>query len=417
MNLRPAMKWLLAGAAVIAAIAIVLSLALTQPGDINTDLPTELEENQALTIDDPAEDNPAEDEGYVEPLLALDSRDWENFTWDFETFADIREPLPLDSNTPHGALAVEHIRFMNDNLYGRTPFSYREKEAAIWLVEELLAMGHPWEQIQVQEFVVDHESRWRNLTTAARFASDFAFRETTQLSQNVILTIPGESEYVIIVGAHYDSWPTPGASDNASGTSLLLESAQRMLEGENYYTIVYVFFGAEEIGMQGSLYYALSLTEEEAEQIVLMINADVLLEGPYLFYGAAYDREGHPGENALTRQIDALADSLDLGLIADPRVAYLSSDQLPFILRGHTVVMLSGFDKRYLDGREFIPSAAGCGSSMPGPLFPLDEYEVRTQILHTSGDCYHFLEATWPGKVQANMQAFSIFLEELLMMR
>ena len=375
----------------------------------------------AETVETAAEAYLAEEEKPEEEPEELDvslsSWDWDSFTWDRETFVYLREPLYLAEYTPHGELALQHIRFINDNLYSRKPFSYREKEAAAWLVEELLAMGHPWEQIQVQEFVVDLDSRWRNLTTAARFASDFAFRETTRLSQNVILTIPGESEGVIIVGAHYDSWPTPGASDNASGTSLLLESAQRMLELENYYTIVYVFFGAEEIGMQGSLHYALNLTEEEAENIVLMINADVLLEGPYLFYGAAYDRDGHPGENALTRQIDAIADALDFGLIADSRVAYLSSDQLPFIMRGHTVVVLSGFDKRPLGEQGFIPRPGGCGSSMPGPLFPMGDYQALTQILHTTGDCYHFIEATWPGMIQENMQAFSVFLEEMVLMR
>jgi hypothetical protein len=292
---------------------------------------------------------------------------------------------------------------MGDNLYNRKPFSYREKEAAVWLVEELLAIGHPWENIFVQEFPVGTRERWWSLTNDSWWASDFPLRHTTQRSQNIILTVPGQSERLIIVGAHYDSYPTPGASDNASGTSLLLESIQRFLSIDNYYTIVYVFFGAEEVGLNGSNYFAASLTESQANNIVLMINVDNLFDGPFMFYGAAIEKDGRPDENELTRRVDEIAERLDLGLIGHPDVAFMPSDQLPFLMRGHTVVVFGG-----LFGTEHL--------GVPG-FFVLNDLMFMRTVSHSRYDCFHYIEATWPGKIETNMRSFSIFLEELLLMR
>ena len=108
-----------------------------------------------------------------------------------------------------------------------------------------------------------------------------------RVSQNVVLTVPGASERTIIVGAHYDSPPDPGTSDNASGVALLMESAKRMMDYDNYYTIRYIFFGAEEVGLVGAAWNLHQMSEEERDNVVMMVNGDVLIEGPVLVYGAA----------------------------------------------------------------------------------------------------------------------------------
>ena len=210
--------------------------------------------------------------------------------WDEENFADIRG-ISHTTDMPHGEIAVYYIRFMSEYLPGRSPFSYAELDAAIWIVEELLAMGHNFDNIKVQEFTYWDINEyydiwvWWDIVTWPNMLGEGLLRED-RVSQNVVLTLPGVSEKMIIVGAHYDSLAYPGASDNASGTALLLESAFRMLELDHYYTIVYVFFGAEEVGLIGAHYFYAKLSEEQRDNIVLMINADVLIEGPYMIYGA-----------------------------------------------------------------------------------------------------------------------------------
>ena len=217
--------------------------------------------------------------------------------WDVENFADVREAT-YSTDLPVGEIAVNYIRYMSNNLPGRSAFTYSELEAAIWIVEELLAMGYDFTDITVQEFSYwDYQDlelvgfmplSWFSVTHPMVLGvdRDHLLRED-RLTQNVILTVPGQSGQTIIVGAHYDSPPYASASDNASGVALLLESAQRMLLEDNYYTIVYVFFGAEEVGLVGAYYFLESLSQAQRDNIVMMVNADVIIEGPYVMYGAS----------------------------------------------------------------------------------------------------------------------------------
>jgi hypothetical protein len=71
--------------------------------------------------------------------------------WDRHRFEDVREPS-FSTDLPHGEISVGFIEYMNDNLGARSAFTYRELEAATWIVEELLAMGHDWDNIVAQEF-------------------------------------------------------------------------------------------------------------------------------------------------------------------------------------------------------------------------------------------------------------------------
>jgi hypothetical protein len=61
----------------------------------------------------------------------------------------------------------------------------------------------------------------------------------------------------IIIGAHWDSYNGPGADDNASGVSVVLELARYFNNHKNElpFNIKFVFFGAEEFGLLGSKAY------------------------------------------------------------------------------------------------------------------------------------------------------------------
>ena len=109
------------------------------------------------------------------------------------------------------------------------------------------------------------------------------FRNT----QNVLGFIEGrEKDEVIILGAHYDhsgkmdSTYLPGADDNASGVSALLEIAEafKQAEKEGYIpekNVLFAFWGGEELGLLGSRKYvqnpAFSLDKTQ-----LYLNLDML---------------------------------------------------------------------------------------------------------------------------------------------
>jgi len=323
---------------------------------------------------------------------------------------------------PHGRVASEYITFMSDQLPDRFPYSFREMQTAEWLVGVLGAMGYPQGDITVQEFTFDEV---RHLSDMSFFMDLFLFIHRSpfvnldirpsEKSQNIILTVPGQSEEVIIVSAHYDGVFYPGASDNASGVALLLESAWRMQNQDNYYTIHYVFFGAEEAGIFGAYHYAAKLTQAEHDNILFVINADVLLEGDDLYYMAGYSPGGAsvnpllsqaaapPGANHITESWDYIASEINthynLNIMPHPWGVFGPSDQLAFLPYGHTAMFLAG-----LHAPNGIPD---------GDINPHMMYLAR--VLHSPRDDIHYINENWPDKVETNMRAFSIFLEEMLL--
>jgi len=56
---------------------------------------------------------------------------------------------------------------------------------------------------------------------------------------------------------------------------------------------VYIFFGGEEVGLWDSTHFVNNFAHGHPDNLVMMINADVLFEGSYLFYSSAYGYDGY----------------------------------------------------------------------------------------------------------------------------
>jgi len=94
---------------------------------------------------------------------------------------------------------------------------------------------------------------------------------------NVVCTLAGSSEKVIVLGAHYDHAPKgDGAVDNWSGSALLPSIYESLRNLKLRHTIVFVGFSAEEKGLLGSKAYVSSLAPEERRRISAMVNLDTL---------------------------------------------------------------------------------------------------------------------------------------------
>lgn len=135
--------------------------------------------------------------------------------------------------------------------------------------------------------------------------TDFQFRASGHTSlkltevttQNIIGILRGEdpvlrNEYIVI-GAHHDHLgmggkgsgsrmpdtlaPHLGADDNASGTAMVLELAKRFAneKTKTERSLLFVLFGAEEMGLLGSDYFVKNLPVEK-EKIVAMFNFDMV---------------------------------------------------------------------------------------------------------------------------------------------
>jgi hypothetical protein len=116
-------------------------------------------------------------------------------------------------------------------------------------------------------------------------------------TRNVVMLLPGEDEKLkdeyIIIGAHFDhigmggpgsasrSVDTiamhPGADDNASGVSMMLELAEKfaLTKGDNLRSILFIAFSGEEMGLLGSKYFA-DNPAVDLTMINAMINLDMV---------------------------------------------------------------------------------------------------------------------------------------------
>jgi hypothetical protein len=105
-------------------------------------------------------------------------------------------------------------------------------------------------------------------------------------TRNVIGFIPGQSEKVIVFTAHYDMLGSfgpgnyfPGASDNGSGTAMVLDLARHFSSGKKpFYTVAFMLFSGEEAGLMGSKHYV-NHPVFPLEQIKLVINLDMVGTG------------------------------------------------------------------------------------------------------------------------------------------
>ncbi|MCB1024145.1 MAG: M28 family peptidase [Acidobacteria bacterium] len=89
---------------------------------------------------------------------------------------------------------------------------------------------------------------------------------TTLEGENIYAIIPAtvESDEYVVLGAHYDSVKdSPGANDNASGTTLVYGVAYKLAKLKNRSrNFIIVFFDQEERGLVGSRAFAKKLKDE-----------------------------------------------------------------------------------------------------------------------------------------------------------
>lgn len=165
---------------------------------------------------------------------------------------------------------------------------------------------------------------------------------------NVAAFIPGADptlrDECVIVGAHLDhcgphlGFIYPGANDNASGSAVVMELARTMnlWPEKPRRTVVFVLFGGEETGLQGSHAFAAGLPYG-LKRAAAMVNIDMAGagDGAWCGYSAA-----PPAVLQAVEAADADAKLIG-GKRAITRVGVRSSDFAPFFKLGIPCVSLS----------------------------------------------------------------------------
>jgi hypothetical protein len=145
----------------------------------------------------------------------------------------------------------------------------------------------------------------------------------------------------LVIGGHFDHCGQhmgmifPGANDNASGSAVVMEIAEAFskLEKKPKRSVVFVLFGGEEMGLQGSTYFVDHLPSQFG-RVDGMFNFDMVGEGE----GARCAVAGKPDElKKVLREADASLDILR-GISVVRSVGVRSSDYAPFFRKGAACV-------------------------------------------------------------------------------
>jgi hypothetical protein len=185
-----------------------------------------------------------------------------------------------------------------------------------------VAQDHPIRFIQVQRELIesrlrrvprenaDRESSLKQIFTEAGCDGERLQEQPIKRQKlpNLICTLPGSSDSVIVIGAHFDHVERgEGVVENWSGAGLLPSLFQSLSGEPRKHTIVFIGFAAEEQGLIGSDFYVKQLAPEQVAKIQIMIDLDSLGLGPTKIWLSHSDEK-------LANVLNAVAASVKLPL-------------------------------------------------------------------------------------------------------
>ncbi|QIB70425.1 M28 family peptidase [Aminipila butyrica] len=301
--------------------------------------------------------------------------------------AIINQELVVDRTKE--SVMYRHLTELSQTIGPRLAGSDAEKAAGDYIKDTLQAAGYA---VEVQPF------HWEVTNK-----SGIVVKEGD--SSNLVAIKQGKSAEEVIVGAHYDSVNTAkGASDNASGVSVMLAAAEALKGVETDYTIRFVAFGAEEVGLKGSTYYANKMDDTDIDNTIAMINLDTVLFGDKMY---AYGSLGK--DSWLCRQALDLADRLDLDVVTQQGLneAYPKgttgdwSDHAPFRKLGLPWLYFesTNWDLLQEDG-----------------TYSEGDRETKKfgEIMHTKRDSMEFMDENYPERMEDRLYTYTTLLIHLL---
>ncbi len=191
---------------------------------------------------------------------------------------------------------MAHVSALSVDIGARLAGSEAELQAADYIAAAFESWGYA---VEIQEFEISPSLDYDEYGEYGEYGGygEYADAEP-KTSRNVIATRAGDDQ-MIIVGAHMDSVATAtGAGDNASGVAAMLGAAEALADVKPVHTLVFVAFGAEEVGLIGSHDYVDGLGDN-INHVIAMINLDSVGVGSQLnVYAGALVTEAENGGHA-----------------------------------------------------------------------------------------------------------------------
>jgi hypothetical protein len=235
-----------------------------------------------------------------------------------------------------------------DKTPDRTGGSDHEKRMANWIEKHWRAMGYK----------------------VKRMPFSYSQRLTRFDSENLSIDLVGQSDKVIVVGAHYDAVGiksgSEGLIDNGSGIAALLTLAEMLKPHVKNKTLPIsvrlVTFGAEERGLQGARAY-INRGDIQRDKIVGMINLDTIVGGDKLYVHSAHEspyqcndveKSNYSSDTQLRDRLKAISDKL---YPDDPHLLHPATKGYPKGQTGswsdHALFACAGIPIAYLEATNF----------------------------------------------------------------
>ncbi len=313
---------------------------------------------------------------------------------------------------------LEAIVLPENGIGAREAGSEKEQKAADYIKQQFTTMGL---DVSVHEFkhpILDKKGQFLD-------------------SSNIIAEKKGQSDKVLVLGAHFDSTAqakgSEGAMDNGAGVSVMLTVAEQISKLDSVpYTVRFLAFGAEEIGLVGVKKYMDMLNDKpgEVEKIMGMVNLDTVAGGDKLYVHSAhstpyrrcgdtskYSFETWMREGVLAASIEQLGVD-DAHKIHPPFPGFPEgetggwSDHAPFACNGIPIAYIetTNFAINGKDGYD------GYSQSVSPGLWDCFDPETMTacdretetkwgRIWHEQHDILPYLQQQFPGRIEQQLNA------------
>lgn len=133
-------------------------------------------------------------------------------------------------------------------------------------------MGSPAEQRAIH-YAMD---RFRDFGCQQAYVMPMTVADNVNTNSGIAIgVLKGETERIIVIGAHIDSEgpAVPGANDDGSGVACVIELARVLSQQQHESTIMFCCWGGEEQGLQGSKYFVNHF--EKLDSVDLMLQIDM----------------------------------------------------------------------------------------------------------------------------------------------
>ncbi len=184
--------------------------------------------------------------------------------------------LVVDEISDKNVLHPERVKDVLKNALGAKGLIYLKKETLTWSV------SMEWAAFPIIYIKKNVYNRY-----ALKLTCDIEAAHKVHGTQNVIGYVKGtvQPDSFIAITAHYDHLGKlgkdaifPGANDNASGVAMMLDMARHYSKNPPPYSIVFIAFCGEEIGLIGS-YYFVQNPLIDLKKISLLLNLDLMATG------------------------------------------------------------------------------------------------------------------------------------------